>query len=108
IGCKRSWWRKRTIARRGRQRCFVICRAWFRRSAFGSLRAVCVTLFLADLSHRKRRLKRCISKFCAQLIYPFLCLVALLRTWLLANYFVVVNNRGAIIFLLVVKFCDLV
>ena len=55
-----------------------------------------------------RRLKRRITKFCAQLIDPFLCLVAFLRTWLLANHFVVVDDGGAIIFLLVVKFCDLV
>jgi hypothetical protein len=67
-----------------------------------------VSLFLAGLSHRKRRLKRRISKLCAQLINPFLSLVAFLRTRLLANHFVVVNDRGAIIFLLVVKFGDLV
>src|SRR5207248_8790145 len=74
-----------------------------------SSRAAHVTLFLAGLlSYRKRRLKRRISKFCAQLINPFLCLVAFLRTWLLANHLVVVDNRGAIIFLLIVEFCDLV
>jgi hypothetical protein len=67
-----------------------------------------VTLFLADLPHRKRRLKRRISKFCPQLINPLLRLIAFLRTRLLANHFVVVDNRGAIIFLLVVKFGDLV
>src|SRR5438477_6132786 len=109
IRSKRSWWRKRIIALRRRQRCFVICRTWFRRPAFGSSRAAHVTLFLAGLlSYRKRRLKRRISKFCAQLINPFLCLVAFLRTWLLANHLVVVDNRGAIIFLLIVEFCDLV
>jgi len=86
----------------------VVCRPWFRGSAFGGSRTLRVTLFLADLCHRKGWLKGRISKFCTQLVNPLLRLVAFLRTRLLANHFVVVDNRGAIIFLLVVKFGDLV
>jgi hypothetical protein len=67
-----------------------------------------LTLFLASLSHWKCRLKGGISKFCAQLINPFLRLTAFLRSWLLANHLVVIDNGGAIIFLLVVKFRNLV
>src|SRR5213592_1010099 len=67
-----------------------------------------VALFLASFSHSKSRLKRGISELCAQLIDSFLGLIAFLSAWLLPNHFVVVDDGRAIIFLLVVKFCNLI
>ncbi len=63
-----------------------------------------ISLFLSSVCRRKSRLKRGISDFRAQLIDPLLGPVAFGRSRLLTDHFVVVDDGGAIIFLLIVKF----
>src|SRR5437762_1129005 len=69
---------------------------------------MCIPLLLASVCRRKSRLKRGISDLRAQLIDPLLGLFTFGRSRLLTDHFVVIDDSGAIIFLLVVKFRYLV
>jgi hypothetical protein len=67
-----------------------------------------IPLFLATLCPGQCWLKSSVAELCAQLINPFLGLIAFLCSWLLTNDLVVVDHSSAIILLFVVEFRDLV